>query len=520
MSFNGSTGASSLSSNTRAQSTEQFGEASQEVLLKMLLSDPAAFAKCRSILNSEHFDSKYQRAARYIIDYCDENKLLPSVEQIKANTGMIIEKFSEGSLHTDALVKDVESFAKYKAMELAVLDGVELLQTGRAGEIALSVQAALDIRIGDEEAPFQTLWIDETHTVPPPVYLIKPWLVRDTVTCVYGAPGSFKSFFCLQAAFSLATGTPFNGHPVAKTSVAYLAAEGQGGIAMRLDAIKEHSGIYPSHTDMLLITQAVNLLDPASVDTLIRYLKKEEAKNGIKFGVLFIDTYSQCIAGADENSASVASAASASMIKIRRELSTTVVYVHHTGKDETRGMRGSDALRGNTDGAVEIRRGSETAMTACAVVKRAKDVPIGARIDFETKVVAIPRLHGQDIDASLVCVFGSGIGAAVPLPTAISRMADQQTRRSILSVMNPGDELSVGKVIRLVPGMHDNKTYKTKVADVLPINIPVEVEDQGGRVLGVLIRKTDASKANNAFGVVVCQNKVEAEGQQSSLLVH
>ena len=42
------------------------------------------------------------------------------------------------------------------------------------------------------------------------------------------------------------------------------------------------------------------------------------------------------------------------MIRVRRELETTVVYVHHTGKDDSREMRGSDALRANTDGAVKI----------------------------------------------------------------------------------------------------------------------------------------------------------------------
>jgi hypothetical protein len=384
------------------------------------------------------------------------------------------------------------------------------LQTSRASEIVVRVQAALDVRIGDDDAPFPTLWIDETHTVPPPVYLIKPWLVRDTVTCVYGAPGSFKSFFCLQAAFSLATGTPFAGFPVEKTSVAYIAAEGQGGIAMRLDAIKHETGIDPARSDMLLITQAINLLDPISVDKLIKYLKSEEIKNGIKFGLLFIDTYSQCIAGADENSTAVASAASSAMIQIRRELQATVVYVHHTGKDETRGMRGADALRGNTDAAVEIRRPSDTALTASAIVKRAKDAPIGGRIDFETKVVPIPRLHGQDLDASLVCVFGSAISANPSLPTPMSRMADQQIHRSILSAMKQGDEWSVAKLTRQLPGMHDNQSYKTKVADTLPLDEPVEVKDQGGVVFGVLLRKADTSKGNNAFGIVVCKEKFEA----------
>jgi RecA-family ATPase len=95
------------------------------------------------------------------------------------------------------------------------------------------------------------------------------------------------------------------------------------------------------------------------VTRFISHLAAMERREEIDFGLIVLDTYLQCIAGADENSQAVASKASSNMIRIRRELATSVVYVHHTGKDASRGMRGSDALRANTDCAVEVTRDEE-----------------------------------------------------------------------------------------------------------------------------------------------------------------
>ena len=237
----------------------------------------------------------------------------------------------------------------------------------------------------------------------------------------------------------------------------------------------------------------------------IRAIKKIEEQNSIHFGVHIIDTYSQCIAGQDENSTAVASAAAGSMIQIRRELATTVIYVHHTGKDASRGMRGADALRANTDGAIEVTRISETGMSASAVVKRAKDVVIGGRMDFEMKTVMVPRLHnaGSKIDSSLVCTFpATGSNTSTPM----SRMVDQKTLRSIITRMEAGQEVSVGKAAVMI-GMHDNPNYKRKIVDLMPLDQQMEVRDNGGQFLGVLTRKSHPTRVNDVFGIVVCQSK-------------
>jgi len=126
---------------------EQYNEEVQRVILNMLLSYPEAFALCRTIIKEDYFDDRLRPAVRFVMDYVEEYKVLPAIEQVKAKSGIIVEKFSEGQVHTDYLLKEVEGFCQYKAMELAVLDGVELLQTGRAGEIVERAKAALTISL-------------------------------------------------------------------------------------------------------------------------------------------------------------------------------------------------------------------------------------------------------------------------------------------------------------------------------------------------------------------------------------
>lgn len=337
---------------------QKFPTAYQISLISMLLSDPAAWTICSSQFKDRYFDDPLRPAVRYIAQYHQQYGKMPSHEQIAgAAYGTTVPKFSEPLTHTDATVNDFEEFVRYRAMENAVLEGIDHLQNGTVSCFVDQVRDAYEVRIHTADHPFDGLWIDECAAVEPPEFLIPNWLVRDTVSCLYGAPGAFKSFFGLEAAFCLAAGIPFAGRLVRQTNVAYVAAEGQRGIALRLEALCEAHGVRPARASLRLITQPLSLLDDAEVTVFINYLADLQRREGIDFDLVVLDTYSQCIAGADENSQAVASKASSNMIRIRRDLETTVVYIHHTGKDASRGMRGSDALR-----AIPIARWRSSAM--------------------------------------------------------------------------------------------------------------------------------------------------------------
>jgi hypothetical protein len=329
---------------------------------------------------------------------------------------------------------------------------------------------------------------------------------------VYGAPGAYKSFLCLEAAFCLAAGIPFAGRDVQQTSVAYVAAEGQRGIALRIEALCASHSLRPQRNSFRLITKPLNLLDDAEVTVFINYLAELERREGIDFGAVVLDTYSQCIAGADENSQAVASKASSNMIRIRRDLETTVVYVHHTGKDASRGMRGSDALRANTDCAVEVIRDDE-ANAATAHVRRSKDAPTGERIRFNMRFQKVARFAGAEFDGSLVPEFvGEEPIVGVPMPTGgrtISWLED------LLMHMSEGQVVSVKQAV-LMTGRSANSHYKTKLADLLPLGMAVDVSDADGEVIGQ-IGRVQGSRPDNQYGDIKCLSKTaELEREQGN----
>ena len=57
---------------------------------------------------------------------------------------------------------------------------------------------------------------------------------------------------------------------------------------------------------------------------------------------------------------------------LRQYYGCTVLVVHHSGKDSSRGMRGSSALRGAIDSEFEIKRKLDT-MSVCLKTKKQKD---------------------------------------------------------------------------------------------------------------------------------------------------
>lgn len=69
-------------------------------------------------------------------------------------------------------------------------------------------------------------------------WLVKDFIMQDTLCILYAQPASGKSVAALSLAVSVATGTDWYGHQTQQGSVVYLAGEGQAGLKRRLKAIQ------------------------------------------------------------------------------------------------------------------------------------------------------------------------------------------------------------------------------------------------------------------------------------------
>ncbi len=190
---------------------------------------------------------------------------------------------------------------------------------------------------------------DMLDTLPQPAPLIADTLDRNTVAVLVGARSTAKTFLALGWASSVATGRPWMGRGVlAAGRVLYIAAEGASGLALRL-AAWEHSWGGGQRVERLEVyPRPVQLLSASESADLVEHVRAEG------YALVVLDTLARCLVGGDENSARDVGIAIDAASQVREAAGSTVLLVHHTGKDgET--TRGSSALESGVDTVYRAR---------------------------------------------------------------------------------------------------------------------------------------------------------------------
>ena len=60
----------------------------QKLFLEMMIQDAQSFVRVQNIYNPENFDRNYRDTATFIQEHADKHKTLPTIDQIKAVTGV------------------------------------------------------------------------------------------------------------------------------------------------------------------------------------------------------------------------------------------------------------------------------------------------------------------------------------------------------------------------------------------------------------------------------------------------
>lgn len=125
---------------------DQFNTEEQRLLISYMLSSPTDFIISQGIIKADYFNSTFKKTIEYILDYSDEFKATPTIMQVEAMTNHRFAVFDELSPSlSEWYLKTVEEFCRYKALENAVLDGVDLLQKGQGGDLERRVRDAMTI---------------------------------------------------------------------------------------------------------------------------------------------------------------------------------------------------------------------------------------------------------------------------------------------------------------------------------------------------------------------------------------
>lgn len=195
---------------------------------------------------------------------------------------------------------------------------------------------------------------DMVKHLKPIDWLVKGFLEADSLGLIYGPPKCGKSFLAIDWACSIATGTAWNGRKVKQGSVFYLAGEGHNGLARRFAAWQLHKGVSLENAALAVSNRAAPLVDAdhaLQVENAVSQLAEQHGEPA----VIIVDTLARNF-GADENSTQDMNTFVKHLDDLRSRWKATVIVVHHTGKDASRGARGSVALTGAIDAGYSVTK--------------------------------------------------------------------------------------------------------------------------------------------------------------------
>jgi hypothetical protein len=162
----------------------------------------------------------------------------------------------------------------------------------------------------------------------------------------------------------------------------------------RADLFKRRLRVYHQRDGLqglpIAVADAVlDLLNPHCVGTIVSTVQAAEQQFGCRVGLIVIDTYAKGIAagGGDEDKARDQNRAAANLRNVHARLSTHIARVGHTGKNEDRGARGSNAHLGDVDAMVQI---SGDTFKVAQVVK-GNDQPERALAEFKLEAFELGR---------------------------------------------------------------------------------------------------------------------------------
>lgn len=259
--------------------------------------------------------------------------------------------------------------------------------------------------------PLPVRYWDELDIVSPPDRLVRKLLGTTALALVFGEPGCGKTFLATDMGLHIALGRPWFGRAVTQGAVLYVAAEGAAGLSNRIAAFRQSNSL-PGDVPFAVVPAAINL-GPGGQDAprIIDAAKAIEARTGHPVHLIVVDTLARAMGAGDENGAQDMGAFIAACDKIRVGTSATVIIVHHRGKSQQAGARGSSALLGAVDTAVEVEKLSGARV---ARVVKQKDGAEGETFGFELDAVIV----GHDDD-------GEPISSCIVVPAESAALTDR-----------------------------------------------------------------------------------------------
>ena len=231
----------------------------------------------------------------------------------------------------------------------------------------------------------------DLRLLPPVQWRLKGILPHEGLAAMYGPSASGKSFLGFDAGVAISQGVDWFGIRTTKSTVVYVALEGESGFKNRVAAWELENG-RSLPVDMFMVMQPFHITKPEDVGDL--------AAATPSGWVVIVDTLNRAAPTSDENSSKEMGEILESCKRLQALIGGLVILIHHTGKDTTKGARGHSSFFAALDGAIEVQRLNEIRSWSIA---KAKDGQDGKNLPFELKVHTLGTdLDGDDITSCTI----------------------------------------------------------------------------------------------------------------------
>jgi len=280
--------------------------------------------------------------------------------------------------------------------------------TGDANDYAqaTSDQDLLDHLLPPASSIYNVLRVISGDALPgdyqAPDELIQDMIVRKSQAMLFGDSNSGKTFYALSMAHAIVEGVPFMGKKVEKGAVIYLATESPASVISRVQAIKSH---YKCDMANLFIVQVpINFFtsDQHSAQ-IVDLCRQVESDTGAKVNLIIGDTLARMTAGANENSGEDMVPILQRLDSVVYEADTAFLIIHHSGKDASRGARGSSTIRAHVDTEIFV---VEDNLERTASITKQRELPSkGVEIPFKLEIVQMGISKFNEQVSTCVAVF-------------------------------------------------------------------------------------------------------------------
>ena len=248
------------------------------------------------------------------------------------------------------------------------------------------------------ENVFPTIDANDIQAVITTNDFVEGVLIEGQMSVLYGPSNSGKTFFATDLAMHVAIGRPWRNLDVTATSVLYVAAEGAMGVKNRVAAFCQHHQI--DDMPLTIVVSQVNMFNSTDdVETLMATIRQASHRIG-NVGLIIVDTLARVMAGGNENDASDMGLLVSHVDKLCQELGVHVMLDHHSGKDTSKGARGSSALRAATATEIEVEPRSSGSV---AKVTKQRDLEIAGTFGFRLLPVRLgTNARGRPVTSCVV----------------------------------------------------------------------------------------------------------------------